>query len=140
MSDAIKSLGTTLHYNVGGSPTSFTLLGNVIDIPSVLDGSVTMIDSSDLDSVAAEFIAGLVDEGNVSFTLKLNPDDTGHQALRDARYAGTKVEWKITLNDTAPKTTIIFNGYVTTFPVAIPFNDKVTVSVGVKVTGRAVWA
>lgn len=138
MSDALKTLGCTLHYSTGGSPTSFSLLGNIIDMNG-LDGALTMIDSSDLDSVAAEFIGGLVDEGNFAVTLKFNPDNTGHQALRDARYSGTKIEFKLTLTDTTP-TTIIFNGYVTTFPLSLPFNDRITASMGIKVSGRAVWA
>ena len=84
-------------------------------------------------------IMGLVDEGQVSFSLKLQPDNAVHQALRDARYARTKLEWKITLTDTTP-TTIIFFGYVVSFPVNAPFNDKIMTPVTVEVTGRAVWA
>jgi hypothetical protein len=138
MSDAIKTQGTTLHYSPAGSPTSFTLVGNILDING-LDGSLTIIDSSDLDSTAAEKIAGLVDEGNVSFTLKLNPNNAVHQALRDARYSGGKLEWKITIPSSTP-VTIIFYGYVVNFPINVPFNDKITTPVTIAITGRAVWA
>jgi hypothetical protein len=64
--------GSTLHINVAGSPTLFLKIGNITDITGP-GGQGTVIDVSNLDSVAREKLMGLFDEGQLQFNINLDP-------------------------------------------------------------------
>lgn len=135
MVDAVKTLGAVLAMSAAGSPQSFTTIGNVTDFNAV-DGSRNIIPTSNLSSDAATKMAGLLDEGNASFTINLDPDDASHVAVRAARDDGQVREFKITLPNSGAAE-LHFNGIVTTFPWNGPFDDKVTTQVGIAITGRS---
>lgn len=136
MPDAIKTLGTTLQMSQEiGSPQNFVSVGNLTDF-SGPDGSRNIISTSNLLSDGASKMAGLLDEGNFSFTINYDPSNASHQAIWTAKGDGGIREFKVTLVDSGAAE-IHFNGIVTNFPFNGPFDDKVTVQLNVAITGRA---
>jgi acetylornithine deacetylase/succinyl-diaminopimelate desuccinylase-like protein len=134
----LEAQGTTLSISLGTSPTSFTSIGNVIDINGP-GGQASVIDVTNLSSVAREKRMGLPDEGQVTFNIQLDPDLTSHQVVRDARKNRTQCEFRITLTDTTP-TSLIFSGFVLNFSVSLAVDDVVKASVVIEVTGAVHWA
>ena len=136
MADAIPTLGTVLHMSTEvGSPQSFVQIGNLQDF-SGPDGSRNIIGTSNLDSEAATKMGGLLDEGNFNFSVNYDPSLSSHQSLRTAYDDGAAREFKIVLTD-AGNAEIHFNAIVTNFPVNGPFDDKVTLSLTLAITGKA---
>ncbi len=134
----LATRGTLLYINVNGSPTSFSKIGNVTDF-SGPGGQATVLDASNLESVMKEKLMGLPDEGQFTFTINLDPDDTTHQAVRDARKNKTLCEFKLTLTDTTA-TNIVFFGYVLGFQISGGVDQVLKAAVTVEVDGPAAWA
>jgi hypothetical protein len=134
----IESQGATLAISIGTSPTSFSTIANVIDVTGP-GGSAAVIDITNLASVAREKRMGLPDEGQVTFNVQLDPDNTTHQALRDARKNRTECEFRITLTDSTP-TTLTWRGFVLNFSITLAVDDVVKASITVEVNGAVNWA
>jgi hypothetical protein len=134
----LESQGATLAISVGTSPTSFTTIANVIDI-SGPGGSASVIDITNLASVAREKRMGLPDEGQVTFNVQLDPDNATHQAVRDARKNRTECQFRVTLTDSTP-TTLTFNGFVLNFSVSLAVDDVVKAAITIEVNGAVAWA
>jgi hypothetical protein len=130
--------GTTLHINVDGSPTNFQKIGNITDVGGP-GGSATVLDASNLDSVAREKLMGLFDEGQVTVKINLDPDDTVHKAVRTARRNKTLCEFKLTLTDASPATIGYFFGYVTGFTHAVGTDKILTADITIEVDGEVNW-
>lgn len=137
MAKAIESQGVTLAVSVG-SPTSFNNIGNIVDINGP-GGQASVIDVSNLDSVAKEKLIGLMDEGQVTLNLNLDPDNTTHQSLRSARQSRTRLEFKLTLTDTSPAIGTFF-AYVLGFVHSIGVDQAVKASVTLEIDGLVNWA
>ena len=137
---ALKSQGVKLKIGDGGDPTeTFTAIGSVTAISGVGGGSPTEIDVSDLDSVAKEFLMGLMDAGEVSVTLNLDTGDTQQTAMRTARANGTLTNFELDLTDSGP-TTISFAAYVKTFGISVGVDDKITLECALRISGAEGWA
>ena len=137
MADGIKTLGCVLSMSTEvGSPQAFVTIGNLTDF----DGPQrerNIIGTSNLSSAAASKMAGLLDEGDFNFTINWDPSISAHQSLITALQDGSAREFKIVLTDSGAAE-VHFNGIVKSFPMSGPFDDKVTVQLGVAITG-AVW-
>jgi predicted secreted protein len=81
MSAAVLGLGTLLQLSDGGSPATFTTIAEVTNIS--INGSRDSIDVTSHDSLQAcrEFIAGLVNGGEVQLTLNFLPQNATHTDL-----------------------------------------------------------
>lgn len=135
---AIESQGVVLAYSVAGSPSAFSNIANVVGFQGP-GGSASVIDVTNLSSVAKEKLMGLPDEGQFTLDLNLDPDDSSHQALRNARSARTRTEFKITLSDTTPSTAV-FYGYVLGFQITGRVDDAVKAAVTIEIDGAVSWA
>jgi hypothetical protein len=133
----LEAQGTTLAISYGVSPTSFSTIGNVIDINGP-GGQASVIDITNLASTAREKRMGLPDEGQVTFNIQLDPDLATHQLVRNARANRQKSEFRITLTDTTP-TTLTFAGYVLNFSISLAVDDVVKASVVIEVDGPVTW-
>ena len=136
MADAIKTLGVVLSMSQeAGSPQNFITLGNVTDMAGPgRDRNIIM--TSNLSSVAATKMAGLIDEGDFTFTINLDPSTSSHQQIVQAFEDGLQREFKYVLTDSGAAE-VHFNGIVKSMPFNLPFDDKVTSAIGVAVTGKA---
>lgn len=136
MADAIKTLGTILRMSQeAGSPQNFVTLGNVTELSGPARER-NIIPTGNLASTAMTKMAGLIDEGDFSFTLNFDPPQSGHQQVVQAFEDGLAREFAITLTDTGAAE-VHFMGIVKSQPLQIPFDDKVTMQVAVAVTGKA---
>ena len=125
MADAAK--GTTFSWN---SDLCAHVIG--IDGPSM---TVDAIETTDLDDTWKTFIANIPDGGEISLELEFEPDDTDHAALFTDFAAGTSRAWAIVFSD-AGTTTFSGNGFVTSYGPGAQANDKLTCTVGIKVSGE----
>jgi len=91
--NAIKAQGTLLKLG-GGSPLVYTTIAEINSFNGP-GGSVSVIDVTDLSSAAKEKIAGMNDNGQLSFECTFLPGDTEHTALRDAKENESTIKVKI---------------------------------------------
>lgn len=138
MTTTIESQGVTLAISVGASPSSFSIIANVVDF-SGPGGQASVIDITNLASVAREKRMGLPDEGQLTMNLLLDPDNATHQALRDARKNRTPCEFRITLTDGTP-TTLTFAGFVLGFVTNVAVDDVVKAAITIEINGPVDWA
>ena len=132
MSDGNIGHGSTL---IGGTTGT---VGNVISI-TVGGRTRHMIDISTMDStnLFREFKAGMADEGE--FTAEINFDDTAGTiatALNTAFQARTSETWTVTFPGGK---TFAATGVISSYDINDPFDDKITMSITVKLTGKGTW-
>ena len=93
------------------------------------------IEVTSFDSVDGykEFIGGLRDAG--SFTLTMNFLRASYELMKDDFESDTKQNYKIVVPDT-DQTTLEFEGLVTELPLNFDVADKVTMDVGIQISGK----
>ncbi|WP_447979084.1 phage tail tube protein [Candidatus Nitrospira bockiana] len=140
-SNAIAAYGTLLKRGDGGSPESFTTVGEVKSI----SGPSTEVDSIDVtthSSAAAgayrEFIPSLIDPGTVEFDLNYVPSDVTIHGMRNDMVNRTKRNFQVVLPGGIQ--TISFAGYVMSFPLEFPTDDVAQASVTIKITGAVTFS
>ncbi len=121
-------------YTSGGVANGVTLadIGEVTNI-SGLDGAADEIDTTNLRSLAKEFLIGLEDFGNVSLDVTLNNTDTGQLALRTAKAAAAAKVFAILLTDSTIGALVAF---VKQFTFNSQGNDAYRSTVQLRVTGK----
>jgi predicted secreted protein len=131
--NAIKAQGTLLQLG-SGSPLAYNSIAEINSF-SGPGGSVSVIDVTDLSSSAKEKIAGMNDNGQLSFECNLIPSNTQHAALREAKENGTTISVKIIFTDTGA-TEWTFNAIVVGFSVSGAIDGVVKASVTLEVSGE----
>lgn len=137
MPTSIETQGTTLHYSTTTSPTTWALVGNIVDF-SGPGGQASVIDVSNLDSTFREKRMGLPDEGQFTLNVNLDPDNTAHIALKNNRAARTRTEFKITLTDSTP-TILQFQGYILGFVLTGGVDAVVKAAITIEIDGPVTW-
>lgn len=102
---------------------------NSISGPNISRGHID-VTSFDSTSGYREFIAGFRDAGEI--TLSMNFTFATWQDFKDDIDQDASIEYSITLPNTEG-TIITFDGLVTTLGMAIPFDDKVTSDITIKI-------
>lgn len=138
MPTSIESQGTKIAYSLGGSPSEFSDIGNIQSF-SGPGGSASVIDVSNLDSTFREKRMGLPDEGQFTLELNLDPDNTSHLALKNARRDRTRLEFRINLTDSTP-TKIGFFGYVLNFQLSGGVDQVDKAAITIEIDGATFWA
>lgn len=133
--NAIQAQGTLLKLGAG-SPPSYTTIAEINSF-SGPGGSVSVIDVTDLSSSAKEKLAGLNDNGQLSFECNLIPSNAQHAALREAKENGTVISVKLVFTDTGA-TEWTFNAIVTGFSVSGAVDGVVKASVTLEISGEIV--
>lgn len=136
MSDAaIKAQGTLLKLGTG-SPLVYTAIAEINSF-SGPGGSVSVIDVTDLASSAKEKIAGMNDNGQLSFECNFIPSNAQHLALRTAKENGTQVKIQLVFTDTE-ETTWSFDAIVTGFSISGAIDGVLKGSVSLEISGDIV--
>lgn len=133
---AIDGHGTTLHYGTSGGSAS-TAVGDVVSIggPNL---TRPMIESTNMDSSAREFIAGgFYDVGTIDVEIQYTAATAAHDAMTDALTGGTQHAFKITWSDSSNAT---FEGFVESFSVTAEMEDRLTASMSIRTTGTVTIA
>ncbi len=129
--NAIKAQGTELQLG-SGSPLTYTKIAEINSFTGP-GGSVSVIDVTDLSSTAKEKLAGLNDNGQLSFECNFLPTNTQHAALRTAKENGTTIAVKLVFTDGTEWT---FTAIVTGFSVSGAVDGVVKVSVTLEISGE----
>ena len=135
---AYKGKGTI--FSIDDGAASFIALAEVRSItgPGYTSSPID-VTNQDSTNNFAEYIGGKGDAGSVSLDLNYLPDDTEHVDLVDWIVAGSINAFKISF-PTSPATTVTFDGLVTAFEPSAPYDDRLSASVTIKITGVPVWA
>ena len=132
-SDAFSGVGTSL-YRQDPTTSAWEVFSEVNNIEGPGFTRDT-IDVTSLDSTGGyrEFITGFRDGGEV--TMEMNFTNANVDKLKSDFETDTLVNYKIVLPDD-DESIFSFSGYVTDMPASIPPDDKVTINVTIKVTGK----
>ena len=145
MTGALLGIGSQLQRGDGASPEVFTTIAEITNIggPTLTAGTV---DATNMDSPDryAEFIAGLKDGGEVSFTLNFIPTEATHIVttgfLADFVANPQPLRNYTLLFPDSPATSWTFAAIITAAGAAIPTDDKITMDVTLKVSGAPTLA
>ena len=131
----IAAYGTVLELGDGASPEAFDEIPGLRDfeIPS---GEAAEIDVTAHDSPnrAKEYIAGLLDTGEIGPEIFYDPTDTVHQDIITLKDSGEVRSWKVTLPDD-DGCEIDFEGFVKSFTIGAPVEDALTAQFAIRLTG-----
>jgi len=84
-----------------------------------------------------EFVAGLIDPGEATFTINWIPGDETDQFIRAARTAGDVRQHRITFPNGV---SVTFNAIVLSYSKAIPIDDRMQATITVAVSGAETWS
>lgn len=137
------SFGSQLQWDPNGG-TVYVAVGQVKDIagPAIARGD---IDVTDHDSSLGyrEFLPGLVDGGNYTFTIGWDGQNANHLQgvgtglMGDFEQDGcTLSTWEHTLTQCAGTAVLTFAGYVNAFTMNNAVEGEVTADIGVKISGK----
>lgn len=131
---AFSSFGTLLKRGDGATPTEvFTTVAEVKDIKG-FNASLSTEEVTYQGATAAEFVAGVVDYGEVSFDLNFDPAGTTHDGLFDDLTGKVKRNFKMVMTDTGGAE-YAFAAYVTKFELNAPVKGALTASLTLKISG-----
>ena len=124
-------------------PGTYESVGEVFEItPPNMTRDAVDATHMQTENFYREFIPGLKDGGEVSFTAALLPDGAVQQRLKEDFDAPTVRNYRIKLpdQDQQPQEYVTFAGIVTGYNPTAPLEDKMTLAFTVKVSGKPVWA
>jgi len=135
-SDGIVGVGT-LFKRGGTEDSSSQSFTTIAEVNSISWGGMSraIIDFTNLNSTGGyrEFKGGFRDAGEL--TLNMNFTRDGYDQMKDDFESDDLRYYQIVLPDDG-QTTFEFLGLVTAIPFDIPTDDKITVSVTIKVSGQ----
>lgn len=140
---AINAFGTLLKIGDAATPEVFTTIAEVTSIagPKLALEALETTNHSSTDGWR-ERIGGLLDAGEVTFEINFEPTASTHAygtGLIKDMVNRTKRNFKVVFSDTGA-TTWTFTALVTAFEPSMPFDDKLTASVTLQITGKPTLA
>lgn len=137
--------GVLIQRNDGDSPNDWETLGEVRDINGPNFSKDTPDASHNLSpSRFREFLSGMFDGGEVTFTIAFVPKGTTMASLFADFKSKAAIEYRILFPDgtgSTPTSLVYdsawrFDCHVSALGVAVPLADTMTVEVGLKITGE----
>lgn len=143
MTLALDAFGTLLKLGDGGTPEVFTTIAEVTDI----GGPTLALDPLDVTSHTSpaafrEFIGGLLDGGEVTFTINYVPTDSTHDNTTGilSQLTGRLTRnWELIFPD-VPNTKWSFTAFLTAFETSEPVDDRLMAEITLKLTGAPTLA
>jgi len=143
MSDSLHGHGSSVLLSTTTHPTNFTAIGNIISIggPELArDG----LDISTMDSTSKyrEFLPAMLDAGEITIEVNYDGTASGTGDFLAGKLAATNHLVIIRFGDhTQPTNESNWKcqGAITALGHALPFDDKVTQSVTIKLSGVATY-
>lgn len=137
MDDAIGHSTQFQRSDDGTAGGVFTSVGTIRDI-SAPGLSRDVVETTHMLSTDRwrEFIGGMRDGGEMSFTLTFDPDAAETTSFETDLNADTKAYYKIIWPDADEWG---FFGWLTAFNVSAPVEDKMEAEVTIKITGKPGW-
>ncbi len=135
--------GVVLRWDPAGG-SSYTAIGQIFEItpPGVSRTAIEVTEHDGTDSWK-EFIKGLKDGGELTFGVVYDPVLATHDAttgvLSDWDEDTTIPNWQLVFPD-AGSTTWSFPGFITNTSIATPIDEKMSMSVTVKISDKPTLA
>lgn len=141
MTSAVSTKLLKIQRGDGGGSEVFTTIGEVTNFKGPTE-KAPQLDATSFDSTAREFIAGLPDNGEVTFDVNFVGNNAQQQGLRTDLRNGTLRNFKIIINDhLVSPTTVSFAAIVTQAPELGGGVDSVLKgSVTLRVSGTATYS
>jgi len=135
--------GTLLQREDSPGSGTYTTVAQVrtIDGPS-FDSEEIDVTNHDSPGNFREFIGGLLDAGEITGELILDPNDGTHDAstgIYADMAARTVREWRIRIPST-PTVDLTFDAFVKSFPLSFPSDAAITGNFTLRVSGNVTWA
>lgn len=142
-SNAISSFGTLLKIGDGEVEEEFTTIAEVTNIagPNLSQETIDVTSHSSTERWR-EFIAGLLDAGEVSFDINFIPTENTHKlstGILGDMVAGTKRNFELVFPD-GGSTTWSFAAIITAFEPSEAIDDKLAASISLKLSGKPTLA
>ena len=139
MTSAVSGLGTLLNWG-GVDLAELTNISGPTQSVKIID--VTSHSSADS---YAEFLLGIRDGGEISLEGNfISTDSTGQIAMHTDFQSGSLETWIIKfpawVESSHEYPQITGSGYVTSFEMAYPFDDKISFKATIKVSGKPILA
>ncbi len=135
MADKTAAYGAALKKYIDAA---FTTIAGVKDLtgPS-LSAAAIEVTTHDSADAHLDFVAGLVDGGEITFTLEFDPSDTANQVkILDDMQARTMCNYQIAFADDGAALYQMDNCIVTGFTPNQPVDGSITADVTLKVNGK----
>lgn len=150
---SVRTQGTEL-YTIDPSDGSIVTVGCPTSIDGI-DASVEQVETTCLNSLAREYVAGMPTPGSASFGINFDPADISHAFLEEMYLAGTTLQWAIGWSDgtgvpptsttdsdgdyifvlPSSRTWTTFEGFINSFPLSFALNAVVQSTIGVQISG-----
>jgi hypothetical protein len=132
---AVDTTGKTITAGTAtATPTTFTAVNN-IKTYSGFDGMASELDKTNLQSVAKEFMLGLVDFGQFSFEFDTDLNDAGQAALRSHQQSSAIANFQLVLPGAGSNLTYSWQGYVKKFSQTGGVDQIVKGSCDIRISG-----
>ncbi|MEH6721052.1 MAG: phage tail tube protein [Aurantimonas endophytica] len=137
MSDAMIGYQSKYSIHDGAEPGVLFEIGEVTEITPG-EESTDRVDVTHMQSPdrRREFVAGLIDPGEASFTINWIPGNPTDVFLRELRTSGETRQHQIEFPNGV---TVSFNAVLLSFSKAIPIDDRMTATITVAPSGAETW-
>lgn len=133
----VDTTGKTITASGTATPVQWTQINNLLNFKG-FDGQANEIDTTNMSSVAKEFMLGIQDFGHFTFDVNKDFSDPGQVACDAAKRAGTQKSFKLVLPNGKTAT---FSGYVKNSPLDGSVDQVLKVTgVSIRITGDVVYA
>lgn len=124
-----------------GNPSTLAALGEIIAV-SLPNSQQAEVEATHFGSPnrRREFIAGLIDDGEGTFEMNLDPGSTTDAAIRTALTDGIARPYEIQIPTTSGTWKVTGNWIVRGYERRIPIDDRMTAVLTVRFTGAATEA
>lgn len=138
-SEALIGYGITVELSTDGG-SNYAFVGEITNV-SPPGFSLDTVDVTHTSSPEAtrEFIAGLIDRGEMSCDINWIPGATTDTLLSSVAASRARIKARLTF-PTTPAKTFTFSAVMTGFAPAAPLDDRLTAAVTFKVSGPVVVA
>ncbi|MEF2551990.1 phage tail tube protein [Aurantimonas sp. A2-1-M11] len=137
MSDALIGYLSKYSIHDGLDPGALTEIGEVTEITPG-EESTDRVDVTHMQSPdrRREFISGLIDPGEASFTINWVPGSATDVFLRELQASGETRQHQIEFPNGV---TVSFDATLLTYSKAIPIDDRMTATITVAPSGAETW-
>ncbi len=131
---AVNANQTALQLGNGASPQSFTTIADGVAL-SGFGQKNDLIEVTNFQSTAKEFIGGLPDGQEITFTANYIPNNSQHVALMTAVRASSTKDFRLVLPPTVTPRTFSFSAVCMAFSLSLGPNAALQMAFTVKISG-----
>ncbi len=136
--NALPAQGISLKRGDGTSPEQFTHVAEIMDITGP-NSTVTMIEANSLDTNVAEYLAGILNSGQLTLSAILLPTDEEHAGLLDDHQGKVLRNFELHLTD-SPATVLSFAAFVSAYTAPQATTDgKLQSNITLTISGAVDW-